>query len=103
MISRIARPFTLLALLVALLIAAVGAPARAGGFDQALGVWATALEIRLATLEEIARSAEGVPVSTRIARGPVLKPGMVDERVLQLSLRLVELGYLAARLGAGHP
>ncbi len=95
MISRIVRPVTLLALLVAFLTAAVGAPARAGGFDQALGVWVTALEIRLASLEETARSVEGVPVSTRIARGPVLKPGMVDERVLQLSRRLIELGYLA--------
>ncbi len=71
MIPRIARPLPLLALLVALIIAATGAPARAGGFDQALGVWVTALETRLASLEETARS-EGVPVSTRIARGPVL-------------------------------
>ena len=94
MISRIAHPVALLALLVAFLIAASAAPARAGGFDQALGVWTAALEARLASLEDEAR-AEGVPVSTRIARGPVLKPGMADERVLQLSRRLIELGYLA--------
>ena len=93
MIPRITHPFVLLALLVALFTAAIGAPARAGGFDQALTIWARALEARLVTLEETAR-AEGVPTSTRIARGPVLKPGMVDERVLQLSLRLIELGYL---------
>ena len=91
MIPRFVRPVILLA---AFLIAASGAPARAGGFDQALGVWTVALEARLASLEDEAR-AEGVPVSTRIARGPVLKPGMADERVLQLSRRLIELGYLA--------
>ena len=67
MISRIAHPVALLALLVAFLIAASAAPARAGGFDQALGVWTAALETRLAALEEEAR-AVGVPVSTRIAR-----------------------------------
>ena len=66
MISRIVRPLALLALLAAFIIAGTGAPARAGGFDQALGVWVTALETRLASLEEAARS-EGVPVSTRIA------------------------------------
>jgi L,D-transpeptidase YcbB len=38
MIPRIAHPFTLLAMLVALLIAAIDAPARAGGFDQALTI-----------------------------------------------------------------
>ena len=93
MIPRITHPLTLLALLVALITAAAAAPARAGGFDQALTLWTQALETRLVTLEEIART-QGVPTSTRIARGPVLKPGMVDERVLQLSLRLIELGYL---------
>jgi L,D-transpeptidase YcbB len=93
MIPRIAHPFTLLAMLVALLIAAIDAPARAGGFDQALTIWTQALENRLVTLEEVART-QGVPTSTRIARGLVLKPGMVDERVLQLGLRLIELGYL---------
>src|SRR5690349_8346284 len=93
MISRIAHPFTLLALLVALLTAAVAAPARAGGFDQALTLWTQALETRLVTLEEVART-QGVPTSTRISRGPVLKPGMTGERVLQLSVRLIELGYL---------
>jgi len=93
MISRIPYPFALVALLAAFFTAVAGVPARAGGFDQALTVWVQALESRLVTLEEISR-AEGVPASTRIARGPVLKPGMVDERVLQLSRRLVELGYL---------
>jgi L,D-transpeptidase YcbB len=93
MIPRITHPFTVLVLLVALPTAAIGAPARAGGFDQALTLWTQALETRLVTLEEVSRT-QGVPTSTRIARGPVLKPGMVDERVLQLSLRLIELGYL---------
>jgi murein L,D-transpeptidase YcbB/YkuD len=93
MIPRITHPLALLALLVALFTAATDVPARAGGFDQALTIWAQALEARLVTLEQTAR-AEGVPTSTRIARGPVLKPGMVDERVLQLSRRLVELQYL---------
>jgi L,D-transpeptidase YcbB len=93
MITRITHPFALLAVLVALLTATIDAPARAGGFDQALTLWTQALENRLVTLEEVART-QGVPTSTRIARGPVLKPGMTDERVLQLSLRLIELGYL---------
>src|SRR3954453_987896 len=93
MIRRISHPFTLLAMLVAILTAAVAGPACAGGFDQALTLWTQALETRLVTLEEAAR-AQGVPTSTRIARGPVLKPGMTDERLLQLSLRLIELGYL---------
>jgi peptidoglycan hydrolase-like protein with peptidoglycan-binding domain len=93
MIPRIAHPFPLLAMLVALLTAAIDAPARAGGFDQALAIWTQALENRLVTLEEVART-QGVPTSTRISRGPVLKPGTTDERVLQLSLRLIELGYL---------
>jgi L,D-transpeptidase YcbB len=93
MITRITHPFALLAVLIALLTATIDAPARAGGFDQALTLWTQALENRLVTLEEVART-QGVPTSTRIARGPVLKPGMTDERVLQLSLRLIELGYL---------
>ena len=93
MIPRTTPPFTLLAMLVALLTAAIDAPARAGGFDQALTLWTQVLGNRFVTLEEVART-QGVPTSTRIARGPVLKPGMVDERVLQLSLRLIELGYL---------
>ena len=93
MITRITHPFALLAVLVALLTATIDAPARAGGFDQALTLWTQALENRLVALEEIART-QGVPTSTRIARGPVLKPGMADERVVQLSLRLIELGYL---------
>jgi murein L,D-transpeptidase YcbB/YkuD len=93
MITRITHPFALLAVLVALLTATIDAPARAGGFDQALTLWTQALENRLVTLEGIART-QGVPTSTRIARGPVLKPGMADERVVQLSLRLIELGYL---------
>jgi murein L,D-transpeptidase YcbB/YkuD len=93
MIPRTNHPLALLALLAALLTAVATAPARAGGFDQALTIWTQALETRLATLEE-AVPAQAVPESPRIARGPVLKPGMVDERVLQLSRRLVELGYL---------
>jgi murein L,D-transpeptidase YcbB/YkuD len=93
MIPRITHPLALLVLLAALLAAVANAPARAGGFDQALTVWVGALENRLVALEEIART-QGVSASTRIARGPVLKPGMTGERVLQLSLRLIELGYL---------
>jgi L,D-transpeptidase YcbB len=93
MIPRIAHPFPLLAMLVALLTAAIDAPARAGGFDQALTIWTHALENRLVTLAEVART-QGVPTSTRISRGPVLKPGTTYECVLQLSLRLIELGYL---------
>ncbi|WP_158047396.1 L,D-transpeptidase family protein [Skermanella pratensis] len=73
------------------LAAAMPAPARAGGFDQEMARWVAALETRLVTLEE------GMPdaaPATRIARGPVLKPGMIDSRVFDLTRRLVELGYL---------
>ena len=57
MIPRTVRPIILL---VAFLIAASGAPARAGGFDQALGVWTVALEARLASLEDEARQSRVV-------------------------------------------
>jgi murein L,D-transpeptidase YcbB/YkuD len=85
----IPRRFPFLAALLAMLILAT--PVRAGGFDQELARWAAALETRLVTLES--SPAEAMPV-TPIPRGPVLKPGMADPRVIDLTRRLIELGYL---------
>ncbi|UEM20528.1 L,D-transpeptidase family protein [Skermanella mucosa] len=89
MIPRLAVLPALVALLMATLAAAL--PVRAGGFDQGMARWVAALETRLVTLEE--DMPDAAP-ATRIARGPVLKPGMVDGRVFDLTRRLVELGYL---------
>lgn len=92
MIPRIAvLPALVALLLAAALSAAAPPPVRAGGFDQGMARWVAALETRLVALEE---ELPGAPPATRIAGGPVLKPGMVDTRVFDLTRRLVELGYL---------
>ncbi len=85
---RLARVMLLLALLVAGLFPFSG-DATAQPFRDSLAMRADRLDAAAADLETI------VPVAaTRIGAGPLLRKGRDGERVLRLSQRMAELGFL---------
>lgn len=80
----------LAALTLAVSVLAGASSAFAASYRDRLTGWADRLDAAAAELEAV----PGQPV-TRIGSGPLLKKGVVGDRVALLTQRLVELGFLA--------
>lgn len=88
------RPWVVAMALTAMTVLPV--PSWAAGFRDTLAGWAERLDTAAATAE----AAPAVP-ATRVGGGASLKKGMDGDRVVQLTRRLTELGYLAAEQQTG--